>query len=296
MKKFLFPLLFIVHQSLSAGSYQLLYGSVFLEDESEFILYADQWGNLLSAETPSLLAAGYFDDGFDAFAESQNLTPAALPSFIESFNVIHTVDSTSITNSGIFSANAQISDIGAGKTPYVLLLTGVQSMDDASQASGIGVLTDTSFAPYPVGSLIPEPFDIRTRYDSVVLGVSENISNPLLGTSFQPYALYELPSSLGNSIQISNYWWDHEWFGVYYWPGNTNWVFHFDMGWVYPKDATSSGIWFWHEHTGSWMYTNSETNSCIWGNNLQKWLYPYPNSYDFWVWNEVDQKWDPPSS
>jgi hypothetical protein len=296
MKNLLFPILSLIYiQSINAGSYQLLYGSTFLEEESEFILYADQWGNLLSSEYVGLLAAGYFDDGFDPFTESQNLTADELPTFLDSFNVIDSVPSTSVTNAGILTTSVQITDTGSGKTPYILFLTGVLSMDEASKASGIGLFNDTSFPTYPVGSLIPEPFDLRTKYDSIVLGNSENITNPLTGTVYQPIALYELPPSIGSSVQISGYWWDHDWFGVFYWPGNTKWLFHFEMGWVYPVEAPSSGIWFWHEHTSSWMYTNSETYSCIWGNNLQKWLYPYPNSNEFWIWNEGSQSWDPPS-
>ena len=87
-----------------------------------------------------------------------------------------------------------------------------------------------------------------------------------------PDGNYSVPSvRAGASFTTTSGWKNSSWFGYFYDPGN-NWVHHQYLGWLYPVDSGSSGVWFYHSNYG-WMWSNSTAYPWLYFYSLSGWRY-----------------------
>ena len=96
-------------------------------------------------------------------------------SLIESFNVLHSANFSSVAAPGFLGTGGTFDAAGVGETPYMFLAAGITDFADASSATEYGLFTDSGFGIIPDGgSPVPVDWSIaRLSYDSVLLG-SEN--------------------------------------------------------------------------------------------------------------------------
>jgi hypothetical protein len=125
-----------------------------------------------TAEKKGMLAFGYFDEGVDVAQTAAGLNQANLSAFLGKFNVLAQASMETSLN-GYLVGNPLISDAGTGKKAYLLVLAGVTSFANASQATEIALLRDEkTFGTIPAGSEpVPTFYSVRSlSYDTVVLG------------------------------------------------------------------------------------------------------------------------------
>lgn len=274
------------------------YGSKFEDDTALF--YSDQWGLRMTTDNVGMLAVGYFDDGFDPVDASQNLNSTGVDPLLAAFNILDSKSSFDAdTTTGFITGSKQIDDEGAGKTPYVLLLAGISSIENAAQTTGIGLFTDSSFSPFPVGtSPIPSDYSIEAlSYDTVLLGTSQTTTEPSSGMVYLPVSLGVPPLALlASSESLAESWWNSSWFGVYSVHANSPWLYHQFYGWVFPSSTSSVGLWFWEPTQYGWIFQNSPTYPYLWADSIETWLYPNQDSsvISFWHWNSQSQEWELP--
>jgi hypothetical protein len=67
-------------------------------------------------------------------------------------------------------------------------------------------------------------------------------------------------------------WRTSPWFGTFRRHENTEWIYHAQLGWVYPHPDGSGGLWLWfREH--HWTWTQSGAFPYLWNHDLGGWLY-----------------------
>ena len=303
MKKILFSsawVTFVLIPTLTqANTISLTYGSKYDEQTQTALFYADQWGSRLTAQNPGLIAAGYFDDGFDPVAASHNISIDGISPILAAFNMIDSKSSIEANASeGYILVEKDVQEEGLGKTPYILLLAGVETFDLADESTGIGLFTDSTFTTIPAGSSLPptEYYLDTLSYDTVLLGSSQATTDPSSGTVYIPHSLGVPPLILASSDQLSEHWWKSSWFGAFSTHPNSAWIFHPAYGWVYPNSTSSTGLWFYESTQYGWLFMNSAHAPFLWSHSQQKWLYPYEESasLEFWEWNSSTQLWSPP--
>lgn len=298
MKKILFPyfLLTVLCNQVYGGSYLLFYGSVHQGDINVVSLFGDSWGNLLSSNSPGIITAGYFEDGFDIHSAAPDVQVTGLTPILDAFTPLITTSTESGTSSGFLEGSGVITDQGTGKKPYILLFEGILSFEGAQTATAIGIFTDDNLSNYPVGSdLLPEDFDIRVlSYNTIVLGSQTTTSEPIPGNVFLPISLQVPPSYLANSSNIENSWWQSDWFGLFYKDTSSHWIYHQSMGWLYPIPTQNDGIWLWNESLNQWFFINENCFPYMWAGQLDKWVYLLESSgsVTYWQWDSENQKWD----
>ena len=303
MKKFLFftawALISLFTTTAHSNNIFITYGSKFDNGTQSGLFYSDQWGLRLTAQNSGVIAAGYFDDGFDPVAYAQSITSDGIAPILTAFNVLDSKSSIEAqTNAGFIAGAQEIPESGVGKTPYILLLAGISSYHLASEASGIGLFSDSSFGTIPAGAapVSPEYYVDALSYDVVLLGSSSLTSDPSAGIVYMPYSIGVPPLILANSVQLTDTWWSSDWFGLFATHANSNWIFHQTYGWVFPDSTHPTGLWFYEPTQYGWLFMNSETSPNIWSESLQKWLYPNTDSatLSFWIWNSQSEVWELP--
>jgi len=81
-------------------------------------------------------------------------------------------------------------------------------------------------------------------------------------------------------------WFFLDWFG-YYWQSSNNWVFHYELGWLYPKGKGSYDNWIFFPKHG-WMWTGRYVYPNFYSNKESTWYLYDHNSKDFgWFKNLV---------
>jgi hypothetical protein len=303
MKKFLFQtswvFLAVFNSIAQANTISLTYGSKYDEQTEAALFYADQWGLRLTAQNAGLIAAGYFDDGFDPVLAAQNISLDGISPILAAFNVMDFKSSIEANASGGYIlVEKDVQEEGIGKTPYILLLAGVETYNFAHQSSGIGLFTDTSFSSIPAGSDLPLTLYYldALSYDTVLLGTTHLTNDPSAGIVYIAHSLGVPPLALATSTQLSDTWWSSEWFGLFATHANSNWIFHQTYGWVFPNSTHPTGLWFYEPTQYGWLFMNSETSPNLWSETLQKWLYPNTDSttLSFWIWNSQSEVWELP--
>jgi hypothetical protein len=68
-------------------------------------------------------------------------------------------------------------------------------------------------------------------------------------------------------------WWTSPWFGNFFQSPN-GWIMHEKMGWVYPVQSQTSGVWLWKKGEG-WLWTDSGLYPRLYGPSYESWLYFY---------------------
>lgn len=280
-----------------AQTISITYGSKF--DDQTALFYADQWGQRLTTQNPGIIAVGYFDDGFDPLAASQNLNANGITPILDAFNALDSKSSIEAqTDTGYIVGGKEVAEQGVGKTAYILQLAGVSSIDQASASTGIGLYTDSTFPTIPNGAT-PIPIDYEVDalfYDQILLGSPESTTDPSAGTVFIPLSIGVPPFVLSTSQRLSDNWWTSTWFGIFATHSNSNWIYHHSYGWVYPDSTHSTGLWFYEPTQYGWLFTSSTTYPNIWSDSMQKWLYLNEESpsLSFWMWNSDSSTWELP--
>jgi hypothetical protein len=66
-------------------------------------------------------------------------------------------------------------------------------------------------------------------------------------------------------------WQESSWFGLFH-QASSEWVYHFDFGWIYAKPENDSSIWFWSPSLG-WLWTNKDAYPHVWRQDEYEWSY-----------------------
>jgi hypothetical protein len=284
---------------VDAGSYNLTYGSTFTTNPDNALFWGDEFGHPLYQQEPGVLAVGYFSDGFDPAASSQNIASTGIAPFLDGFNLLHSVSSTTITTPGYIQGSTQIDDQGTGKTPYLLLLSGITSYENASQATGVGLFSSSSFQPFPEGSSTPIPDDFyltSLNIDNILIGSIVQTTNPSTGIICKTLPLGKPPFLLSGSTPLFSNWWYSTWFQAYYLDPVSHWIYQPSLGWVYANSSNAEGLWLWQTDVNTWLYTNNGTFPLLWAESLQQWLYPDTSQVQsgFWYWDSSVSQWYKP--
>ena len=88
-----------------------------------------------------------------------------------------------------------------------------------------------------------------------------------LGTTFVPRG----PSWIDAVPGTANNWWSSPWWGGFYLNAN-GWARHEKLGWVFPMESPTAGLWLWKEGFG-WLWTNKEIYPFLYQNGNGGWLY-----------------------
>jgi hypothetical protein len=283
---------------ISAGSYNLTYGSTLTTNPDNALFWGDEFGHPLYKLEPGVLAVGYFNDGFDPLTSSQNIGVTGISPILEAFNPLHSISSIAITTPGYIQGATQIDDQGTGKTPYLLLLSGITSFGNASQATGIGLFSSSTFQPFPQGSTdVPSEFYVQSLdLDIVLLGTIQQTSKPSTGWICRALALGNPPFLLSGSTPLTSNWWYSTWFQSYYLDPRSHWIYQPSIGWVYANSSNPDGLWLWQTDVNTWLYTNSQAYPFLWAESLQHWLFPDTSRtpIEFWHWDPSISEWYKP--
>ena len=117
-----------------------------------------------------------------------------------------------------------------------------------------------------------------------------NVSMPTEIIYLRAYASTEHGDSFGQTIRYNPLtpqkawethatrleagWMESEWFGTFL-PYTDNWIFHFQMGWLYISDFTPENMWIWSEEKG-WIWTTENLSPYFYSNTSSNWLYLLP--------------------
>jgi hypothetical protein len=73
-------------------------------------------------------------------------------------------------------------------------------------------------------------------------------------------------------------WWTSPWLGSFFLAEN-GWVRHEGLGWVFPMESPTAGLWLWKEGFG-WLWTDKEIYPFLYRNEKGAWLYFYGRHED----------------
>jgi hypothetical protein len=77
--------------------------------------------------------------------------------------------------------------------------------------------------------------------------------------------------SIRSGTLLENKWRTGSWFGTFY-DRNESWVFHPQMGWLYPVEQEDLSVWLYHETRG-WAWTRSTSFPWLYFNKTGGWKY-----------------------
>ena len=161
----------ILQPILGQEKVTVAYGSAF--EGSDGNIFGSSDGSGFDGSNKATIALGYFTSGFDV---ASSVASEDVTSLIESFNVLHSANFSSVAAPGFLGTGGTFDAAGVGETPYMFLAAGITDFADASSATEYGLFTDSGFGIIPDGgSPVPVDWSIaRLSYDSVLLG-SENL-------------------------------------------------------------------------------------------------------------------------
>ena len=81
------------------------------------------------------------------------------------------------------------------------------------------------------------------------------------------------PSWIDAVPGTANNWWSSPWWGSFYLNAN-GWARHEKLGWVFPMESPTAGLWLWKEGFG-WLWTDKEIYPFLYQNGNGGWLYFY---------------------
>ena len=80
------------------------------------------------------------------------------------------------------------------------------------------------------------------------------------------------PEILSNAEEWGAGWFSSSWFGEFMVIEDQKWIFHRQLGWVFPVEDGMDGLWIWNE-PGGWLWTKSDIWPFLWSNRTKDWLY-----------------------
>lgn len=122
---------------------------------------------------------------------------------------------------------------------------------------------------------------------SIAVPVSPGQTVTSNGAYIQPDGgLWQSATDLGNG------WYYLSWFGDFY-PNASGWIYHAQLGWLFPSGSSTSNIWMWDTALNSWVWTSDTTFPNIYRQSDGVWLF-----YDEWTtnpclfWNFTTNSWE----
>ena len=81
-----------------------------------------------------------------------------------------------------------------------------------------------------------------------------------------------VPEILSNAEEWGAGWFSSSWFGEFMVIEDQKWIFHRQLGWIFPDEDGMDGLWIWSEPEG-WLWTKSDIWPFLWSNKTKDWLY-----------------------
>jgi hypothetical protein len=106
----------------------------------------------------------------------------------------------------------------------------------------------------------------------------------------------ENPGWIDATPEEAKDWWTSPWLGSFYHSLN-GWAMHEKLGWVYPIESPTAGVWLWTDGLG-WLWTDDGIYPFLYGAGGTGWLYFYGLHeetrllYDYQLkkWRTLEQK------
>ena len=141
-------------------------------------------------------------------------------------------------------------------------------------------LTDPTAQIIPVSGqfgafehMLPVDANYHNQYFRAYAMNGEGVS---YGASYRivaPDSILALGWTGANRITGAPGWWTSPWFGEFYRVGDSGWMLHAELGWIFAAGQnTNAGIWIWLEKMG-WMWTNSSIYPFLYQNDQNNWLF-----------------------
>ncbi|MBT3636362.1 MAG: cadherin repeat domain-containing protein, partial [Opitutae bacterium] len=204
-------------------------------------------------------------DNHGAFAEG-NLTVRVIDVFQP---ITETMEATAVTGS---SANIQGSVIDDGGMPvisYGFLISTKPRLDNDLNGTSLllAVGESTNFSALATNLQAGKKYFYRT-YASNAEGTSYGSVESFSTTSESPK-----PSWIDASQGSAAGWWSSPWLGNFFVSPN-GWAMHQELGWVFPVESPTEGLWLWKEGLG-WLWTAEGVYPFAHAAATGNWLYFY---------------------
>jgi hypothetical protein len=202
-------------------------------------------------------------DNHGAFSEG-NLTILVID---VSQPITETMAATAVTS---ISANLQgsvIDDGGGPVTNYGFLISTKPHLD--SDLNG----TSPLFAVGESANFSAVATNLQGGKKYFYRAFATNTEGTSLGSveTFTTTAYPLSPSWVDAKPGTANNWWTSPWFGNFYLNAN-GWTRHEKLGWVFPMESPSAGLWLWKQGMG-WLWTDREIYPFLYDNRGGGWLY-----------------------
>ena len=138
----------------------------------------------------------------------------------------------------------------------------------------------------PVSNLYPSKKYFFRAYAMNAEGVGYGSVEDFLTPSLANSPAWASAQSLGVKD-----WWESSWMGSFYLSGDTGWILHQEIGWLFPVRIPENGVWFWHGSLG-WIWTNQTLYPFFYDNQNAAWVYFYGSVENQTLfYNYSTQKW-----
>ena len=79
-------------------------------------------------------------------------------------------------------------------------------------------------------------------------------------------------------------WFSSAWFGIFYNSGNSNWIYHRTLGWVYIHPVQEDELWVFDPELEAWLYTSELLHPYFYNHSTGSWLYQkqVSSNHRFW--------------
>jgi len=171
-----------------------MYGSAFDGGSNTASIFTNELKVGYETANPAVLTVGYFNNGFDVPTQAATIADSAtLSTFLSDFNLIGETSFASATAAGFLASANTVNEVGVGSTPYILVLGGIDSFANGSNADEIGLFTNAAFGTIPSGAEpLPADYNLQSvTLDSVVLGkeyLGESLTGAFAGVNGNIYA------------------------------------------------------------------------------------------------------------
>ena len=102
---------------------------------------------------------------------------------------------------------------------------------------------------------------------------AENVEGTGYGSDGEFVTLSDGPGWIDATPEEAKDWWTSPWLGSFFLSPN-GWVRHAQLGWVFPVESPTAGLWLWKDGMG-WLWTDKGVYPFLYGANGSGWHYFY---------------------